>query len=61
MTVGSPSVDKAGQLGLRFVCLQTKGTRFPELADFPTKPCQGGIMTVHHFPALVPIYPSHSV
>ncbi len=42
-----------GHTGLRFVCLETKGTRFPELPDFPAKPCRGGIMTVHHFPALV--------
>jgi hypothetical protein len=55
MTVGSPSDNSAarGHAGLRFVCLETKGTRFPELTDFPPKPCKGGIMTVHHFPALV--------
>lgn len=55
MTVGSPttdSLDKAkGHIGLRYVCLENKGTRFPELPDFPTKPCKGGIMTVHHFPS----------
>ncbi|KAH8882460.1 hypothetical protein GQ53DRAFT_885545 [Thozetella sp. PMI_491] len=52
MTVGSPeSGSKSSHTGLRFVCLETKGTRFPELADFPAKPCVGGIMTVHHFPA----------
>jgi hypothetical protein len=55
MTVGSPatnSLDAAkGHAGLRFVCLQNKGTRFPELPAFPDKPCTGGIMTVHHFPA----------
>ncbi|KAF2205682.1 hypothetical protein GQ43DRAFT_406966 [Delitschia confertaspora ATCC 74209] len=55
MTVGNPttdSLDKAkGHAGLRFVCLADKGTRFPELPDFPTKPCKGGIMTVHHFPS----------
>jgi hypothetical protein len=55
MTVGSPttnSLDAAkGHIGLRFVCLQDKGTRFPELPDFPTGQCKGGIMTVHHFPS----------
>ncbi|KAH8902473.1 hypothetical protein BR93DRAFT_972543 [Coniochaeta sp. PMI_546] len=55
MTVGSTatsSLDAAkGHIGLRFVCLQDKGTRFPELPDFPTAPCKGGIMTVHHFPS----------
>ena len=55
MTVGSPTtstVDAAKKhIGLRFVCLQDKGTRFPELPDFPPKSCKGGIMTVHHFPS----------
>lgn len=52
MTVGSPLNDNdQGNPGLRFVCLQDKGTRFPELTTFPTEPCPGGIMTVHHFPA----------
>ncbi|KAK3345872.1 hypothetical protein B0T25DRAFT_483419 [Lasiosphaeria hispida] len=55
MTVGSPSTgtlnDAKGHIGLRFVCLQDKGTRFPELPDFPAKSCKGGIMTVHHFPS----------
>lgn len=52
MTVGSPEGDdKSRHTGLRFVCLETKGTRFPELADFPPRPCKGGIMTVHHFPS----------
>lgn len=50
MTVGSPTtstVDAAKKhIGLRFVCLQEKATRFPELPDFPPKPCKGGIMTV---------------
>ena len=50
MTVGSPTNDK-GTTGLKFVCLSDKNTRFPELPDFPTKPCKGGIMTVHHFPS----------
>jgi hypothetical protein len=55
MTVGSPTtstLDAAKKhIGLRFVCLTDKNTRFPELPDFPTKPCKGGIMTVHHFPS----------
>ncbi|CAI4214957.1 unnamed protein product [Parascedosporium putredinis] len=58
MVVGNPGVRtlaeqqaEQGAPGLRFVCLQNKGTRFPELANFPTSPCVGGIMTVHHFPA----------
>jgi len=50
MTVGNPAQEGA-QTGLRFVCLANKGTRFPETADFPTRKCQAGIMTVHHFPA----------
>jgi len=54
MVVGNPTQknsDSKGNPGLRFVCLEDKGTRFPELANFPTRPCRGGIMTVHHFPA----------
>ncbi|PVH80564.1 hypothetical protein DL98DRAFT_491417 [Cadophora sp. DSE1049] len=55
MTVGSPTTstlaDAKGHAGLRFVCLTDKATRFPELPDFPAKPCKGGIMTVHHFPS----------
>lgn len=55
MTVGNTktdSLDKAkSNTGLRYVCLQDVMTRFPELPDFPTKPCPGGIMAVHHFPA----------
>lgn len=62
MVVGSPTTnslaDAKGHAGLRFVCLENKGTRFPELPDFPTKACKGGIMTVHHFPSLVT--PSYS-
>ncbi|KAK0628494.1 hypothetical protein B0T17DRAFT_631922 [Bombardia bombarda] len=50
MVVGNPT-SSAEQTGLRFVCLDNKSTRFPELANFPTKACKGGIMTVHHFPA----------
>ncbi|KAL6151333.1 hypothetical protein ACJQWK_10512 [Exserohilum turcicum] len=55
MTVGSPTTrtveDAKKHVGLRFVCLQDKNTRFPETPDFPSKPCKGGIMTVHHFPS----------
>ena len=55
MTVGTPMTDNLDaakkHIGLRFVCLNDKNTRFPELPDFPTKPCRGGIMTVHHFPS----------
>lgn len=59
MTVGDPKVTSSGkfngQKGLKFVCLQNKSTRFPELDVFPTQPCPAGIMTVHHFPTFVPI------
>lgn len=51
MTVGSPTATSKHGVGLKFVCLQNKGTRFPELDDFPQTKCPGGIMTVHHFPA----------
>ncbi|KAJ0106990.1 hypothetical protein J7T55_011085 [Diaporthe amygdali] len=55
MTVGDPTTTGSGagnsQKGLKFVCLQNKSTRFPELDNFPTSPCPGGIMTVHHFPS----------
>lgn len=51
MVVGNPGDKVNKQKGLKFVCLQNKGTRFPELNDFPKQPCRGGIMTVHHFPA----------
>ncbi|KAI1465296.1 uncharacterized protein F4812DRAFT_116845 [Daldinia caldariorum] len=55
MTVGSPTtetLDKAkGHIGLRYNCLQTTLNRGPEMVDFPTRPCPGGIFTVHHFPA----------
>jgi len=54
MTVGSPTQGKDGitrHKGLRFTCLDNKSTRFPEIDDFPKKPCKGGIMTEHHFPA----------
>ncbi|KAK7959055.1 uncharacterized protein PG986_003909 [Apiospora aurea] len=51
MTVGSPTASSKYGVGLKFVCLQNKGTRFPELDDFPAQRCAGGIMTVHHFPS----------
>ncbi|KAF9521307.1 hypothetical protein CPB83DRAFT_932329 [Crepidotus variabilis] len=51
MIIGSPTASTKQAVGLKFVCLQDKGTRFPELDNFPTTPCKGGIMTVHHFPA----------
>ncbi|KAK3936441.1 hypothetical protein QBC46DRAFT_296160 [Diplogelasinospora grovesii] len=51
MLVGSSAATSKQGKGLKFVCLADKGTRFPELDDFPTSPCKGGIMTVHHFPA----------
>lgn len=59
MVIGNPGVNneedaKASSAypGLKFVCLQDKATRFPELDSFPTEPCNG-IMTVHHFPGYV--------
>ncbi|KAH8201372.1 hypothetical protein TruAng_004455 [Truncatella angustata] len=55
MTVGSPTTDTLdgakNHTGLRYVCLDSAYTRFPELPDFPAKACKGGIMTVHHFPS----------
>jgi hypothetical protein len=51
MVVGAPTATSRSNPGLKFVCLENKGTRFPELDDFPKRPCRGGIMTVHHFPA----------
>ncbi len=42
MTVGTPSTNTLsqakGHTGLRFTCLDTKSTRFPEYPDFPPKP-----------------------
>jgi hypothetical protein len=58
MLIGDNGATTQKRKGLKFVCLQDKNTRFPELDDFPTAPCRGGIMTVHHFPAFV-IRPSH--
>ena len=54
MVIGSPGAGTKQAVGLKFVCLADKGTRFPELDAFPTSQCRGGIMTVHHFPASVP-------
>ncbi|EJT71718.1 hypothetical protein GGTG_10972 [Gaeumannomyces tritici R3-111a-1] len=55
MAVGDPGTT-ARQVakshpGLLYVCLQNVMTRFPEAPDFHTRPCPGGIMAVHHFPA----------
>lgn len=52
MTVGNPATASNQHIGLRYQCLQG-GNRGPELKDFPTKACSGGIFTTHHFPALV--------
>lgn len=51
MVVGNTAATSKVGRGLKFVCLENKGTRFPELDTFPDRPCRGGIMTVHHFPA----------
>ncbi|PSN67621.1 hypothetical protein BS50DRAFT_599769 [Corynespora cassiicola Philippines] len=55
MTVGDPTTTDAAtaqsNVGLRHVCLQDVMTRFPETAELPPRPCPGGIMAVHHFPA----------
>ncbi|TEB26880.1 hypothetical protein FA13DRAFT_1776751 [Coprinellus micaceus] len=51
MIVGNPTATTRQAIGLRFVCLVDKNTRFPELETFPTESPRGGIMTVHHFPA----------
>ncbi|KAK4466350.1 hypothetical protein QBC42DRAFT_302685 [Cladorrhinum samala] len=50
MTVGSPTETGKPHVGLRYQCL-TGQSRGPELSDFPTKPCSGGIFATHHFPA----------
>lgn len=50
MVVGDPTATQP-ETGLKFVCLEDSYTRFPELDQFPSTPCRGGIMTVHHFPA----------
>jgi hypothetical protein len=55
MTVGSPGTNSLaqakGHIGLRYNCLKTTLDRGAEMVDFPDHPCQGGIFTVHHFPA----------
>ncbi len=57
MTVGTPGTNTLsaakGHIGLRFVCLDTKSTRFPELPDFPPSTALVVSVTVHHFPSLV--------
>jgi hypothetical protein len=53
MTAGKVTSTSKYSKGLKFVCLQNKSTRFPELDEFPKQKCVGGIMTVHHFPASV--------
>ncbi|KAI0161314.1 hypothetical protein GGR57DRAFT_518480 [Xylariaceae sp. FL1272] len=51
MTVGNPSQTGAPHVGLRYQCLSQGGGRGPELSDFPTSPCPGGIFVTNHFPA----------
>lgn len=55
MTVGSPTTSDLAaarsHIGLRYNCLVTTLNRGAEMVDFPTRPCPGGIFTVHHFPA----------
>jgi hypothetical protein len=57
MTVGNAATDTLDgakkHAGLRYTCLQTVMTRFPETVDFPKDPCPAGIMAEHHFPAFV--------
>lgn len=53
MTLGKPDANKTTTPGLRYTCLQTVMTRGPEQNTLPAQPCPAGIMTVHHFPALV--------
>ncbi|KAI1269401.1 hypothetical protein F5Y18DRAFT_422352 [Xylariaceae sp. FL1019] len=51
MTVGSPSQTGTAHVGLRYQCLSQGGGRGPELSDFPTSPCAGGVFVTNHFPA----------
>ncbi|RYC63673.1 hypothetical protein CHU98_g2515 [Xylaria longipes] len=51
MTVGSPTTTGAPHVGLRYQCLSAYGGRGPEMPDFPTTPCAGGIFVSNHFPA----------
>ena len=50
MTVGDPTSSSRPHVGLSYQCLQGFN-RGPELTDFPTTPCSGGIFTTQHFPA----------
>ncbi|KAI1814807.1 hypothetical protein GGS20DRAFT_385778 [Poronia punctata] len=50
MTVGSPSTEGNAHVGLRYQCLNG-AMRGPEMPDFPTSPCSGGIFVTQHFPA----------
>ncbi|PMD40821.1 hypothetical protein L207DRAFT_554436 [Hyaloscypha variabilis F] len=50
MTVGTPAKTGKPQTGLTYQCLSGSG-RGPEITDFPTSPCTGGLFTSHHFPA----------
>ena len=59
MTVGSPTINMQAKMvpGLRYTCLASKMTRFPEVIEFPTAPCAAGIMAEHHFPAsVIPLF-----
>ncbi|KAI1367384.1 hypothetical protein F5Y08DRAFT_349325 [Xylaria arbuscula] len=51
MTVGNPTNTGAPHVGLRYQCLTASGGRGPEIQDFPTSPCAGGIFVTNHFPA----------
>src|SRR6185295_13422156 len=51
MTVGTPTATTRPHIGLTYQCLQGGFNRGPEMSDFPTKTCPGGIFTSHHFPA----------
>lgn len=52
MTVGSPTQTSSPHVGLRYQCL-TGVNRGPEMPDFPTSACSGGIFVTQHFPAYV--------
>ncbi|KAI0838462.1 hypothetical protein F5Y06DRAFT_287196 [Hypoxylon sp. FL0890] len=49
MTVGSPTATSRNHIGLSYQCM-TGGSRGALQANFPDKPCSGGIFTTHHFP-----------
>ena len=38
---------------LTYTCLQTMGTRDPQILDFPKEPCPMGIMAALRFPTCV--------